>query len=916
MSIDTGYTNPIDLLKLILTYQNNGDNATGEASSTARIRSGTGVNGSFDSTTLDILRSINVYCQIDEISKGSTDTLIDTICKMFNLVQYTDSEGYECVKYLFAEGSDVPIRLFSIDENTSIENFNAPDPAKICVNPIIKYAYNYGIEKFTRELKIDNVQTGTYIATHVSGFENTDGETYWNKCFTMLWPLVRHIEDMDSEWSENEFIADYAGAKFRLDNVIKLMRACTMDFTVPFTEGCLTESGDIIEISFPHLSLAGDTVFDAVVTGITKSKGSNNCNISVMFIGNSSPFELMDTADENTFPLIDSYDPQPLQINNSYLGNGAQSFLTYVDPAARNCHITQINDDLTTLLAEMDPCQIGIATNITGKPFLYTDDENNFHYFNTGIGTTGKILQYIDGPHGITGDSIIIQKDNKIGIGTENPSGNLHLNDSTGVCKFVLSDINTGEDHGLELTVMSLTHTYDTFKCIDKPSILYGNMAWLTKDKDRINLGYLDHPELSPVTIYGAVNTTGNVAIGKSTIPTWLTSFRALQIGGTYGMASPTAEQNNNETYTYLNMYNDGTNWKPFVSGVASMLKQGGSGNSFMFYLNSGLTAGVAFAPTPVAEINSSSVIIGKNTTGPQAAPYSLNLGKSYSNSATKDKCKIRIYDDGAGDVYGFSIGGNGDVQYHASSPTLGNHAFYVDNTNRFSVIPTGANIPAGSYLNCNVTAGAIGNTTTAYASPLQILQPTVETDAFMSFHIGGDYACYFGLDGTTNDLFVGGWSMGGYKHKIWHAGNDGSGSGLDADALDGLHSSAFAQTISGTFEATFVGFTVNQMMTVSYKKTGAIVCLTFNDILGVSNSTEFYCLTNAMPAALCPVGITIYTAMGCSVITGAQQAPGVLLVEIQGGGEIAFYRQPFGAEWNDTGNKGLSGKSTICYSV
>ena len=65
--------------------------------------------------------------------------------------------------------------------------------------------------------------------------------------------------------------------------------------------------------------------------------------------------------------------------------------------------------------------------------------------------------------------------------------------------------------------------------------------------------------------------------------------------------------------------------------------------------------------------------------------------------------------------------------------------------------------------------------------------------DAFMSFHTGSDYALYFGLDADTNDLSVGGWSMGANKYRVWHAGNDGSGSGLDADLLDGAQPSVSA---------------------------------------------------------------------------------------------------------------------------
>ena len=54
-----------------------------------------------------------------------------------------------------------------------------------------------------------------------------------------------------------------------------------------------------------------------------------------------------------------------------------------------------------------------------------------------------------------------------------------------------------------------------------------------------------------------------------------------------------------------------------------------------------------------------------------------------------------------------------------------------------------------------------------------------------MTFHTGGDFACYFGLDADNNSLSVGGWSMGANKYKIWHSGNGGAGSGLDADKLD-----------------------------------------------------------------------------------------------------------------------------------
>ena len=94
--------------------------------------------------------------------------------------------------------------------------------------------------------------------------------------------------------------------------------------------------------------------------------------------------------------------------------------------------------------------------------------------------------------------------------------------------------------------------------------------------------------------------------------------------------------------------------------------------------------------------------------------------------------------------------------------------------------------------------SGQSMNSSSGYLSRLECFQATAGADAFMTFHVGGDYAVYFGLDGGTNDLSVGGWSMGANKYKVWHSGNDGSGSGLDADTLDGTNGGAFMKTGAG----------------------------------------------------------------------------------------------------------------------
>lgn len=56
---------------------------------------------------------------------------------------------------------------------------------------------------------------------------------------------------------------------------------------------------------------------------------------------------------------------------------------------------------------------------------------------------------------------------------------------------------------------------------------------------------------------------------------------------------------------------------------------------------------------------------------------------------------------------------------------------------------------------------------------------------AVMTFHRPSSFAAFLGLD-TDNKLKWGGWSLGAVAYELWHAGNDGAGSGADADLLDG----------------------------------------------------------------------------------------------------------------------------------
>lgn len=92
---------------------------------------------------------------------------------------------------------------------------------------------------------------------------------------------------------------------------------------------------------------------------------------------------------------------------------------------------------------------------------------------------------------------------------------------------------------------------------------------------------------------------------------------------------------------------------------------------------------------------------------------------------------------------------------------------------------------------------------------------------------VGSDNWVYFGDAVTAGVVLVGpgnadAWySKGGSWKRLWHDGNDGHDSGLDADTVDGQHASAFApagdytRTVTGNYTGN--GGTTGRQITVGF---------------------------------------------------------------------------------------------------
>jgi hypothetical protein len=103
---------------------------------------------------------------------------------------------------------------------------------------------------------------------------------------------------------------------------------------------------------------------------------------------------------------------------------------------------------------------------------------------------------------------------------------------------------------------------------------------------------------------------------------------------------------------------------------------------------------------------------------------------------------------------------------------------------------------------------------------------------------------------GSTGNWYVRGQiggSWGGWR-KLWNAGNDGSGSGLDADLLDGQHGSYYAKVNTAT-SATATDLPVGSHVLVM-KLEGSDVALNETATIRISTSNAKYFLYTTIPSS------------------------------------------------------------------
>lgn len=173
------------------------------------------------------------------------------------------------------------------------------------------------------------------------------------------------------------------------------------------------------------------------------------------------------------------------------------------------------------------------------------------------------------------------------------------------------------------------------------------------------------------------------------------------------------------------------------------------------------------------------------NTSGESTKTSDYGFTFKYLGSGTGDNNSLALFSDNQTNTSqnkSFEIKQSGNIYTRSILPLITDGTLGTS-TNRWNYI----------YVNYgNFTAPDV---------PLYITRTT--NYPLISFSGGNSTSTtcygYLGFGGSNNPVFVK--SDGSTVYKLWHAGNDGTGSGLDADLLDGTHKSGLLTALTSSID-------------------------------------------------------------------------------------------------------------------
>jgi hypothetical protein len=267
------------------------------------IKTGSGVEGSYDNAILDTVKTYSPAFQIHDTSKAYTDSICKEICRQFGLCTYTDIDGYECVTTIDAINPTETITFADIVTG-SIGETKEPDLQDIYCQPIFKYRLNQGSGNFDQLMAVTNIQAASYDPSYTPGIDNTahnldvtthDGEYIWNQCKANF-NKYRHIEPCPSSFSDHDMVVLYADAVKIFSAKISRMGRKRNTCSVFYSKGKDYFAGKHIKIKLPFqtVNLSVEILLETVKIckrSIESGGSANRVDLSFVLLSDiSTPF--------------------------------------------------------------------------------------------------------------------------------------------------------------------------------------------------------------------------------------------------------------------------------------------------------------------------------------------------------------------------------------------------------------------------------------------------------------------------------------------------------------------------------------------------------------------------------------------------------------------------------------------------
>lgn len=379
--------------------------------------------------------------------------------------------------------------------------------------------------------------------------------------------------------------------------------------------------------------------------------------------------------------------------------------------------------------------------------------------------------------------------------------------------------------------------------------------SWdVISDKDVLNAAFLSKTDIETQNVAGPVNFTGSISI-----------LSGLSVGGDASFSGDVQISKESPVFTIKNTSgtdvaivldrSSNANWR--ILSTAENLKIQSDYTTIKdvyydiltLYYNTG-NASLKGALTAAAlSITGDATIAGSTTiNGDTIISGAITANKiTVLGSAASHPLRTR-------GIQGITEDGNATDALYLNYGT--NHPVYINNET--NIVWHSGNDGAGSGLDADLFDGKDSN---AYAhsasvgsgSDLNTITQSgmyrlgssmvnapdgVNWGQLLVIHGGGDTITQIATDFSSNKIY---WRSGnppdvygsgswGTWRKIWHEGNDGSSSGLDADLVDGKHYSDITsyvdnaigtyinQSVKTTASPTFAGLTINGPITIQGK--------------------------------------------------------------------------------------------------